>query len=575
MKKLLLNTSCGDYLIDTSTIVRVEASSNYSKIFFSNGKMMVTAKLLRWFEEKLEKESFTRLHRSHLINNGYLLLQQCAGKSFELQNGNIIPVSRRRKKYVLQKLAAACLLLFVYCISFSQSVGVGTNSPHTSAALDIVSNNKGMSIPSLTTAQRNAITTPKAGLFVFDTNLQTLCMFNGANWVYFQSSVMPNVVHPVEQVASDGEVGDEFGYSVAMDGNYAIIGAPFDNIGANSGQGSAYIFFFNGSAWVEQAKLTAAAGAANDNFGFSVAISGDYAIVGAPRDNVGANTDQGSAYIFIRSGTNWTQQSNFSGISATTDDRFGSSVSIDGIYSAIGAPNDNVGASANQGTAYVFIRSGVNWAQQDYVTLPSGAANDEFGTSVSISGIFLVAGAPNDEQPGGNNEGSAHVFQRIGTNWSHMQEILFIGVANIHFGYAVSVSGNNMAVGAPGDFSTYGYGQSYRYNGSTWVTSNLNWLNTMPGVNTEFGDQFGLSVAVGGNNLIAGAPRNDTLGTQSGKSFLYQTNGTEFFYIREVIDPLGGPFHLMGTSVAATTGHVLSGSPYANGQRGKVLFLKL
>ncbi|MBN8676257.1 MAG: LytTR family transcriptional regulator [Chitinophagales bacterium] len=114
MKKILLNTSRGSFLIDTNVIIRVEASSNYSKVFFSDGKMLLTAKLLSWFEEQLEEESFTRLHRSHLINNRYLQLQKCSGKAVELLNGKTVPVSRRRKKEVLQKLAAACALLFFF-----------------------------------------------------------------------------------------------------------------------------------------------------------------------------------------------------------------------------------------------------------------------------------------------------------------------------------------------------------------------------------------------------------------------------------------------------------------------------
>lgn len=114
MKKIILNTSRGSFLIDTNAIMRVEASSNYSKVFFSDGKMLLTAKLLWWFEEQLEEESFTRLHRSHLINNRYLQLQKCSGKSVELLNGKVVPVSRRRKKEVLQKLAAACSLLFFF-----------------------------------------------------------------------------------------------------------------------------------------------------------------------------------------------------------------------------------------------------------------------------------------------------------------------------------------------------------------------------------------------------------------------------------------------------------------------------
>ena len=99
----MLNTSTGNLLIDTNTIVRIEASSNYSKLYFSNGKVLVSAKVLKWFEERLPQQSFTRLHRSHLVNNFFLQLHQSNDNAFELQNGNIIRVSRRRKKLVLMK----------------------------------------------------------------------------------------------------------------------------------------------------------------------------------------------------------------------------------------------------------------------------------------------------------------------------------------------------------------------------------------------------------------------------------------------------------------------------------------
>jgi hypothetical protein len=140
----------------------------------------------------------------------------------------------------MAKISSSLALIFFFSqVVFSQSVGVGTNTPHTSAALDVVSANKGLGFPSMTIVQRNAIANPKAGLFVFDTNMQTLCMFNGSNWVYFQSSIEPSVVHPIEQTASDGQVGDRFGHSVSISGNYAVVGAPFDNTGANADQGSA------------------------------------------------------------------------------------------------------------------------------------------------------------------------------------------------------------------------------------------------------------------------------------------------------------------------------------------------
>lgn len=458
----------------------------------------------------------------------------------------------------------------------SQSVGVGTNTPHASAALDVVSNNKGLGIPSLTTAQRTGIAGPKAGLFVFDTDRQTLCMFNGSNWVFFQSSIEPNVVNPVEQVASDGEVGDEFGHSVAISGNYAIVGAPNDNVGANSDQGSAYIFFFNGTGWVEQAKLVASGGSANDNFGFSVSISGDYAIVGAPNDDVGISNNQGSAYVFIRSGVNWTQQASFTGASGAASDNFGWSVDIDGAYAAIGSPGDDVGANNAQGTGYVFLRTGVNWAQQDYMTLPSGIAVDWFGRSISISGIYLVVGAPGDDIGAVTDAGSAHVFQRIGTAWSHTQVLTYPNSDDFSFGASVSVTGNFIAVGGPAEFTTLGSGRAYIFNGSSWVTTpNGNFLVTILGVDAEAGDAFGFSVSTGSNYLIVSAPYSDTVASLSGRAYLFQTDGDDWYFVRNILDPLGGATHLMGYSVGVTASGCITGSPYANGQKGKVLFLRL
>ena len=101
---LMLNTSTGNFLIDTNTIVRIEASSNYSKLYFSNGKTLVTAKVLKWFEERLPGECFTRLHRSHLVNNCFLQFGQNIDNALALKNGKIIQVSRRRKKQVLLNL---------------------------------------------------------------------------------------------------------------------------------------------------------------------------------------------------------------------------------------------------------------------------------------------------------------------------------------------------------------------------------------------------------------------------------------------------------------------------------------
>jgi DNA-binding LytR/AlgR family response regulator len=104
---LLLNTSAGQLLIDVHTIVRIEASSNYSKLFFSNGKMLVCTKLLKWFEEKLPLQFFVRMHRSHLVNNRYLKSRQMVREGFVLQTGEWIQLSRRRKKNIINQLITA------------------------------------------------------------------------------------------------------------------------------------------------------------------------------------------------------------------------------------------------------------------------------------------------------------------------------------------------------------------------------------------------------------------------------------------------------------------------------------
>ena len=104
---LILNTSCGKFLIDFNTITRIEASSNYCKVFFSSGQTLVTAKVLKWFEEKLPPQYFVRLSRGHLVNNLFLKPNQCFEKGLLMQTGEFIAVSRRRKKGILKQLLAA------------------------------------------------------------------------------------------------------------------------------------------------------------------------------------------------------------------------------------------------------------------------------------------------------------------------------------------------------------------------------------------------------------------------------------------------------------------------------------
>ena len=157
--------------------------------------------------------------------------------------------------------------------------------------------------------------------------------------------------------ASDGAAGDAFGRTIATSGDTAVIGAPQDTVGANLEQGSAYVFTRNGTAWTQQAKLIATDGAANDGFGVSVTISGDTIVVGVLQDAIGANLSQGSAYVFVRSGVSWAQQAKLTASDGAANDTFGASVTMSGDTIAIGAPAHAVGANLIQGSAYIFQRS--------------------------------------------------------------------------------------------------------------------------------------------------------------------------------------------------------------------------
>ena len=198
------------------------------------------------------------------------------------------------------------LLVYGLCIPFAcAQIGMG-GSPHPSAVLDLQATNKAFYLPRLTTAQRKAIVIPQPGAFVYDLDQGAFYLFDGQNWLplAFQNPISPM---PVSRQASDGAAMDYFGYSVAISGNYALVGAYNADIGLNSNQGAVCVFLRTGSTWTQEAKLTASNGAANDFFGTSVAISGDYALVGANGDDIGGNNNQGSAHLYHRTGTNWAE----------------------------------------------------------------------------------------------------------------------------------------------------------------------------------------------------------------------------------------------------------------------------
>jgi hypothetical protein len=321
-------------------------------------------------------------------------------------------------------------------------------------------------------------------------------------------------VQQAKLLASDGAAFDNFGCSVSISGDYAIVGA-YQYY--SSGAGKAYIFRRDGTNWSEQQKLTASDGAAEDEFGFSVSISGYNAIVGADCDD-DKGSDSGSAYIFKRDGTIWSQQAELLASDGDYYDYFGWSVSISGDYAIVGAEGDDDKGTWS-GSAYIFKWDGTSWVQQQKLLASDGAASDEFGVSVSVSGDYAIVGAYHDDD-NGSNSGSAYIFKRDGTSWSQQAKILASdGAASDYFGLSVSISGDYAIVGAYGDDdkgSNSGSAYIFRWDGTSW--SQQQKLLASDGA---AGDIFGFFVSISEDFAIVGALFDDDKGSDSGSAYIF------------------------------------------------------
>ena len=334
--------------------------------------------------------------------------------------------------------------------------------------------------------------------------------------------------------ASDAEASDDFGISVSIsdDGNTAIIGAQMEDTTATNA-GSVYIFTRSGTTWSQQAKIQASDAEASDQFGSSVSISddGNTAIIGAQYEDTTA-TDAGAAYIFTRSGTTWSQQAKIQASDAETNDYFGFSVSIsgDGDTAIVSAYlEDTSGTSA--GSAYIFTRSGTTWSQQAKIQASDAAANDYFGWAVSISddGNTAIIGAWREDTTA-TDAGAAYIFTRSGTTWSQQAKIQASDAeASDNFGLSVFISGDGdtAIIGAPTeDFSSLtnnGAAYIFTRSGTTWSQE-----AKIQASDLETGDYFGHSVSVSddGNTAIVGAHNEDTNGSNAGSAYIWTRSGT-------------------------------------------------
>ncbi len=446
------------------------------------------------------------------------------------------------------------------------------------------------------------------------------------------SGVLAAVTQQAYLKASNTEEQDDFGRAVSVSGDTVVVGAPFEASSATGvggdpsdngagGAGAAYVFVRGGATWGQQAYLKASNTDEGDEFGWSVALSGDTLVVGAPMEDsgaVGVDGDQaddgalnsGAAYVFVRTGATWTQQAYLKASNAAASDNFGFAVAVSGDTVVVGALTEDSSASGvngdennddelGSGAAYVFVRSGTTWSQQAYLKASNPGANDLFGVSVAIAGDTVVVGASVEDSSATGvdgdqgddsavNSGAAYVFRRTGTSWA--QEA-YLKASNTEaldgFGIAVAISGDTIVVGAhvesssatgvDGDQADNGAsaaGAAYVFERSGTIWSQQAYLKAS---NTDAVDRFGVAVSISGDEIAVGAlgeasaatgvdgVQGDDSATQAGAAYSFVRSGASWVQRAYLKASNTDPLDQFGSAVSVSAGTVVVGAHWENG----------
>ena len=311
---------------------------------------------------------------------------------------------------------------------------------------------------------------------------------------------------------TDGAAFGEFGRSVAVSGTTIAVGAPGADVNGNIDQGAVYVFTRAGGTWHQAAKLTATDGATGDDLGLSVAISGATIAAGALFATVNGNIDQGAVYVFTRAGHTWHQAAKLTASSGAAGDGLGFSVAISATTIAAGADDATGYGNPGPGAVYVFTKPASGWADETQaakLTAAGGADGDELGWSVGVSDDTVAAGAWTVPAGGGYGAGAVYVFTKPTSGWADETQATKLtgpaGAPDDGLGISVAVSGTTIAAGAP-DATVNGN----IIQGAVYVFTRARdtWTRTakLTATSGAADDGLGISVAVSGTTIAAGAP---------------------------------------------------------------------
>ena len=363
---------------------------------------------------------------------------------------------------------------------------------------------------------------------------------------------MSNWLESYFLIANNAQAGNYLGKAVSINsaGDTALVGSWEDDGGSRGG--SAYIFTGSATNWVQAAKITGSDKAGGDLFGCDVSLNsaGNVALVGAFGEDPNGVTDAGSAYIFTGSGSNWVQTAKITGNDSATNDFFGGAVSLNsaGNIALVGAAGDDIGASSNVGSAYIFTGSGSNWIQVAKIS-GDGMVFGQFGGAVSLNSAGNIA------LIGAYDENRAYIFTGSGSNWARTASIIGSDtVGGDIFGGTVSLNsaGNIALIGAGGadPNGIVSAGAAYIFTGS-----GLNWnqVAKITGNDSNNGDLFGTSASLNsaGNVAVVGATNADPNGVDAaGVAYIFANSGSNWVQTAKITGSDGEVQAYFGNAVS-------------------------
>lgn len=374
--------------------------------------------------------------------------------------------------------------------------------------------------------------------------------------------------------AEDGKAEDYFGYSADIDGTTLLVGAHKVDVDGVEDAGVAYVYMLGDKGWHQQAKLVAEPIFADDTLGGKVALKNNVAMLGGMRrDDKGE--DAGAVVSFERAANAWTQKQIFTAPDAMPGDAFGQSVALTDNYLVIGAPrNDALGLDS--GAAYIYQRESGTWRYQTKITASDGAAGDLFGISVAIDGNTILVGADlHDEKA--ENAGAVYVYVMDNHQWQQQAKLTASdGAKTDIFGVRVAISADTALISARrDDIDELGVdaGSAYLFvrEGNTWAQE-----VKLVSPDGAADDRFGRGVALSGDTAIVSAMNHDANGTDTGALYVYKKGPDGWRYTSKVVAENAKPGDRFGWNVALSKGVAVIASPHhdANGQQSGAVYVQ-